>query len=145
MVTKEFTVHTSLSPEQVMELFTDFGPDRPSRWPNIDEAHFKVHDSGPGWAEVSEGTASGWERGRYSWDTEAGTIMIDTLDSNLWGPGSSWRYDLSSASGGTDVKVTLTRVAKSFGGRVVAALIPLVGAPVLRRQFRSVLAKAESS
>jgi hypothetical protein len=40
MPSTQFTVHTSLSPSAVMVLFTDFGPDRASRWPNIDEAHF---------------------------------------------------------------------------------------------------------
>jgi hypothetical protein len=36
----QFTVHTSLSPSDVMSLFTDFAPDRASRWPNVDEDHF---------------------------------------------------------------------------------------------------------
>ena len=44
MPSTQFTVHTSLSPDQVMTLFTDFGPDRVSRWPNLDEAHFTVHE-----------------------------------------------------------------------------------------------------
>ena len=144
MPTTRFTVHTSLSPRQVMGLFTDFGSDRASRWPNVDDAHFKVHDLGSDWAEVTEGNALGWERERYASDAAAGTITIDTLDSNLWAPGSGWRYELKPASGGTDVQVTLTRVAKSFRGRLVGALIPIAGARTLGRQFRSVLTKAES-
>ena len=140
----QFTVHTSLTPSEVMALFTDFGPDRASRWPNVDEAHFTVHDQGPGWAEVTEGNSLGWERERYSWDADAGTITIDTLDSNLWSPGSGWRYQLTPTAGGTDVQVTLTRVPRSFLGRVVGALIPIVGARTLGRQFESVLRHAES-
>ena len=42
-----------------MMLITDFGPDRASRWANVDAAHFKVHDQGPEWAEVTEGNAMG--------------------------------------------------------------------------------------
>jgi hypothetical protein len=144
MPTTRFTVHTSLSPSDVMGLFTDFGPDRATRWPNVDAAHFKVHDVGPDWAEVTEGNAMGWERERYAWDAAAGTVTIDTLDSNLWGPNSGWRYELTPAAGGTDVQVTLTRVAKSLRGRLIGALIPLVGARTLGSQFRSVLRKAES-
>ena len=144
MPTTRFTVHTSLSPSDVMTLFTDFGPDRASRWPNVDDAHFKVHEVGPDWAEVTEGNAMGWERERYSWDPAAGTISIDTLDSNLWGPRSGWRYDLTPAGGGTDVHVMLTREAKSFRGRLIGALIPLLGARTLSKQFQSVLRKAES-
>jgi hypothetical protein len=78
--------HTSLSPSAVMAVITDFGPDRARWWPNVDEAHIKRHDQGPDWAEVTEGTGMGWEREHYSWDVTAGTVTIDTLDSNLWGP-----------------------------------------------------------
>ena len=99
MSSTTFTVHTSLSPNEVMALMTDFGPTRVANWPNIDEAHFEVHETGPDWAEVTEGTAMGWERERYSWDAAAGTIAIETLDSNLWAPGSGWRYQLTPADG----------------------------------------------
>ena len=144
MPTTRFTVHTSLSPSEVVGLFTDFGPDRASRWPNVDDAHFKVHELGPDWAEVTEGNKMGWERERYSWNAAAGTVAIDTLDSNLWGPGSGWRYELAESAAGTDVQVTLTRVGKSFRGKLIGALIPIAGARTLGKQFRSVLRKAES-
>ena len=145
MPSTQFTVHTTLSPEEVVTLFTDFGPDRARRWPNIDAAHFQVHDQGPGWAEVTEGTAMGWERERYSWDAAAGTVTIDTLDSNLWAPGSTWRYRLTPAQGGTDVEVSLVRVPRGLRGRLVGALIPIAGSRVLGKQFQSVLRKAESA
>jgi hypothetical protein len=144
MPSTRFTVHTSLSPSEVLELITDFGPDRARHWPNIDEAHFEVHDQGPDWAEVTEGNAMGWERERYSWDTAAGTVAIDTLDSNLWAVGSGWRYVLTPSGSGTDVQVTLTRVAGSLKGRLVGLLIPVVGGRVLGKQFESVFRKAES-
>ena len=127
-----------------MELFTDFGPDRARHWPNVDDSHFEVHDQGPDWAEVTEGNKMGWERERYTWDTEAGTIAIETLDSNLWGAGSGWRYELTPTTSGTDVRVSLTRVPRSLVGRMVGALIPIAGARTLGRQFRSVLRKAET-
>ena len=144
MPSTQFTVHTSLSVPEVVELLTDFGPERAQRWANIDEARFQVHDQGPGWAEVTEGNGVAWERERYTWDASAGTVTVDTLDSNLWGPGSGWRYVLTAADGGTDVQVRLTRTASSLRGRLVGALIPVVGKPALRRQFQSVLRKAEA-
>jgi hypothetical protein len=146
MASTHFTVHTSLSPSDVMAVLTDFGPDRARWWPNVDEAHFKVHDQGTDWAEVTEGTGMGWERERYSWDAAAGTVTIETLDSNLWGPGSGWRYALTptAGDGGTDMSVTLERVPKSFKARVLASLIPIAGGRVLGRQFESVLRKAEA-
>jgi hypothetical protein len=144
MPSTQFTVHTSLSPSEVMTLFTDFGPARASRWPNVSESHFELHDQGPDWAEVTEGNAMGWERERYSWDAEGGTVTIDTLDSNLWATGSGWRYQLTPAGEGTDVRVTLTRVPRSWRGRLIGALIPIAGARALGKQFRSVLRNAET-
>jgi len=144
MPTTQFTVRTSLSPSEVMAVLTDFGPKRAEVWPNVDEAHFKVHEVGPDWAEVTEGTATGWERERYDWDAAAGTLTIETLDSNLWGPGSGWRYQLTPAADGTEVHVTLTRAPKSFVGSLLGVLIPIVGARTLGKQLRSVLQKAES-
>lgn len=144
MATTHFTVHTSLSPSQTLAVITDFGPDRARWWPNVDDAHFTVHDQGPGWAEVTEGTGMGWERERYSWDAAAGTVTIETLDSNLWGPGSSWHYQLTPAGDGTDLKVTLNRKPNSLKGKLVAGLIPLVGARMLAKQFETVLRRAEA-
>jgi hypothetical protein len=144
MATTTFTVHTSLTPSDVMSVITDFGPDRARWWPNVDEAHFTVHDQGPDWAEVTEGTSMGWERERYSWDAASGIVTIETLDSNLCGPGSSWRYELTPAAQGTDLRVTLNRVPNSFKGKVVAALIPIAGSRALGKQFQTVLRRAES-
>jgi hypothetical protein len=127
-----------------MAVITDFGPDRARWWPNVDEAHFRLHDRRLDWAELTEGTGLGWERERYSWDAAAGTVTINTLDSNLWGPGSGWRYELIPAAEGTDLVVSLTRVPNSLKGRFVAALIPIAGARTLGRQFQSVLRRAES-
>jgi hypothetical protein len=138
-----FTVHTSLTPDEVLTLLTDFGPERVSRWPNIDQAHFAVHDRGETWAEVTEGNTLGWERERYAWDAAAGTVTVETLESNLWGPGSGWEYRLLPADGGTDLHVTLNRRGRSLRGRLVGALIPFAGARALGRQFQSVLGAAE--
>ena len=143
MPSTRFTVHTSLPPGEVLTLLTDFGPDRVTRWPNIDEAHFAVHDRGETWAEVTEGNALGWERERYAWDAGAGIVTVDTLESNLWGPGSGWEYRLVPADDGTDVHVTLNRNGKSLRGRLVGALIPVAGARTLGKQLGSVLGQAE--
>jgi hypothetical protein len=144
MPTTRFSCHTTLSPSEVMTVLTDFGPDRASRWPNVDEAHFSLHELGPDWAEVTEGNRLAWERERYSWDATAGMVTIETLDSNVWRPGIGWRYRLTPADGGTDVHVSLTRAPTSFRGRLVGVLVSLVGARALGRQFQSVLRKAEA-
>lgn len=143
MAQTQFTVHTSLPSAEVLRVITDFGPDRSQWWPNVDEAHFQVHDQGPDWAEVTEGTSMGWERERYSWDAAAGSITIETLDSNLWAVGSGWRYRLTPVANGTDLHVTLTRVPRSLTGRLLSWVIPLAGARTLGKQFEAVMRRAE--
>jgi hypothetical protein len=144
MPTTRFTVHTSLQPAEVLTVITDFGPDRAKRWPNVDPAHFAVHGQGEGWAEVTEGTSMGWERERYDWDAASGVVTIKTLDSNLWAVGSGWRYELAAAGDGTDLHVTLHRIPRSLTGRLVGALIPVLGSRALAAQFRTVLRRAEA-
>jgi hypothetical protein len=144
MARAHFTVHTTLTPDAVLKVLTDFGPERSRWWPNIDDAHFTVHEQGPDWAEVTEGTSLAWERERYSWDAAAGTVEVQTLESNTWGPGSGWRYELSPVGGGTDVHVTVTRVPRSLVGRLISAIFPLIGGRTLGRQLESVLRAAES-
>ena len=91
MATTRFTVHTSLSPSEAMAVITDFGPKRSRWWPNVDDAHFRVHGQGPDWAEVTEGSGMGWERERYSWDAASGSGTRDNLRANLWRPGRGGR------------------------------------------------------
>ena len=143
MPTVRFTVNTTLSPPEAMTVITDFGPDRATRWPNVNDANFTVHERGADWVEVTEGNALGWERERYSWDAAHGTVTVDTLESNLWGPGSGWRYELAPADEGTDVNVTVTRLPNSVRGRLIAALLSLGGSRTLRKQLQSVMRTAE--
>ena len=141
----EFSLQTALPPEAVLTALTDFGPTRAEVWPNIDSAHFKVHDQGPGWAEVTEGSsvAGGvWERERYTWDAAALTVSVETLDSNTWGPGSRWDYRLTpDTSGGTTIQVTAVRNGKGWKGRLIGFGLSLAGPRMLRSQMEQALAR----
>jgi hypothetical protein len=132
----------------VLAALTDFGPGRTKAWPNIDDQHFKLHDQGPGWAEVTEGSsvAGGvWEREKYTWDSSAGTVAVETMDSNTWGPGSRWDYKLSTtADGGTSVDVTVERNGKGWKGRLIELGLVAVGARTLRSQMEQALARSAS-
>jgi hypothetical protein len=118
-----FQLETRLAPEMVLAILTDFGPRRATVWPNIDDQHFRVHEHGPGWADVTEGSsvAGGvWEREKYTWDDARGTVAVETIDSNTWGPGSRWDYKLSPvAHGGTKIDVTIQRHGKGWKGRLI--------------------------
>jgi hypothetical protein len=142
-----FRVETELPPAAVLAALTDFGPRRAEVWPNVDSQHFKVHDQGPGWAEVTEGSAVAggvWERERYSWDATAGTVAVETLDSNTWGPGSRWDYKLSAAptGKGTLVDVDVVRNGKGLKGGLLGLVLALGGTGIIRSQMQQALSRA---
>ena len=140
-----FRVATELAPEAVLAALTDFGPERAKRWPNIDERHFKVHGHGPGWAEVTEGSsvAGGvWERERYSWDAAKGTVAVETLDSNTWGPGSRWDYRIApTPRGGSEIDVSVFRIGKGWKGRLIEVGLVAAGTRMLRSQMERAMGR----
>lgn len=141
-----FRLETMLSPDRVLAAITDFGPRRAQVWPNIDEQHFQLHGQGPGWADVTEGSSAAggvWERERYTWDAMAGTVSVETTDSNIWGAGSRWDYKLSpTAHGGTEINVRVERRGKAWKGRLIELGLLAVGARTLRRQMERALARS---
>jgi hypothetical protein len=145
MPTIHFELESRLAPEAVLAALTDFSPSRAEVWPNIDSDHFKLHGQGPGWAEVTEGSAVAggvWERERYSWDAGAGTVAVETLDSNTWGPGSRWDYRLTPGmSGGTRIEVTAVRNGKGVKGGLIGVLLSLAGTGMIRSQLEQALAR----
>jgi hypothetical protein len=141
-----FRIETKLAPGAVVAALTDFGPGRSKVWPNIDAEHFKLHDEGPGWADVTEGSsvAGGvWERERYTWDGTAGVVTVETIDSNTWGPGSRWDYRLNpTAQGGTNIEVSVERRGKGLKGKLIELGLMLAGANMLRSQMEQALARS---
>lgn len=141
-----FHIDTTLPPDAVLAVLTDFGPRRAKVWPNIDDQHFRVHGQGPGWADVTEGSsiAGGvWEREKYAWDAAKGHVAVETVDSNTWGPGSRWDYQLTpTAQGGTEIEVTIKRHGKGWKGRLIELGLAAAGARLLRSQMEQALARS---
>ena len=133
---------TPLPPDKVLGVLTDFSDRRPVIWPNIDHDHFRVHDQGPGWADVTEGNVLAWERNRYEWNADAGEVTVTAVESDSWAPGSRWRYRLQpSAAGGTQVDVTVVRTGRGLRGKLLGSLLSVFGVRVLRSDMEKVLAR----
>ena len=60
MATIHFTTTTTATPEQFTAAVTDFGPGRSQLFGNTDDSQLVVHDSGPDWADVTEGKGPAW-------------------------------------------------------------------------------------
>jgi hypothetical protein len=141
----EFDVDTRVPSDRFIAALTDFSPRRAEIWPNIDAQHLKVHEVGPDWADVTEGSslAGGvWERNRYDWSTP-GTVRVETTESNTWRPGSFWLYKVEPTGTGSRINVTVDRRPATFRGRLVAVLLVIAGRRALRGATEQVLRKLD--
>jgi hypothetical protein len=140
-------VQTAIPPEALVQALTDFSPDRPKRWRNIDPAYYKVHELGNSWADVTEGSgfAGGlWERTRYDW-SQPGVVTATLKESNAFAPGSYWKYQIApDGKGGSRVTCTVLRLGKGAKGRVVATLAGLFGKRMFQKDFERMLGQIAS-
>jgi hypothetical protein len=74
---------TTATPEQFVAGLTDFGPGRSKLFGNSADDDLKVHDQGPDWADVTEGSRGNWERLHYDW-SDPKRVVLTTTDSNAW-------------------------------------------------------------
>jgi hypothetical protein len=124
---------TTATPEQFVAGLTDFGPGRSTLFGNSADDYLKVHDLGPGHADVTEGSRGIWERLRYDW-SDPNRIVMTTTDSNIWGGNSGHTYTLSrQPDGTTDVDAVVVREGKNLKGRVLAIVIGTIGQRALER------------
>src|SRR5262245_42930754 len=142
------TIHvretTTATPEQFVAAVTDFGPGRSELFGNSTDGYLKVHDQGPGFADVTEGSRGIWERLRYDW-SDPGRIVMTTTDSNLWGGRSGHTYTFTRRPDGrTDVDAVVVREGKNLKGRLVAALLVVGGKSFLGGTFKKTVRAIEA-
>jgi hypothetical protein len=135
MPTVRLHMTSALSAPELMAVLTDFTSARPNVWPSIDADHFEVHAVGDTWAEVTEGTASAWERARYEWDNQRRRVTVTTHESKVFGPGGGWVFQLTPEASGTRIDAELTRRPTTFTRRLLAALLPLVAPRALKKSL----------
>jgi hypothetical protein len=144
MATFDITETTTATPEQFLAGLTDFSPGRSEIWGNSADSFLKVYDSGDTWADVTEGSNGVWERLRYDWSNPL-DIVLTTTDSNAWGKNSGHRYTLTPlADGRTSVQLVTVRDGIHVKGRLLGALLPLVGKGFVAKAFRNALRAIEA-
>jgi hypothetical protein len=134
------SVTSPLPPLEALQRLTDFSPSRAENWAGVDDNNLKVHGQGDDWAEVTEGNKIGWERQRYTWDATAGTVSAVTLNSNIWAPGSGWNYTIMPEGTGSRVEVTAVRKGDGIKGKLVGALLSLIGKRAISSSTAAALA-----
>jgi hypothetical protein len=144
MSTIHLTQTTTATPEQFLAGLTDFGPGRSELFGNSADGYLKVHDQGPGYADVTEGSSGIWERLRYDW-SDPRHVVLTTTDSNLWGGHSGHTYTLTRRPDGTTgVDVVVVRDGKNLKGRLIAIVVGSVGKGVLAKALANTVKAIEA-
>ena len=141
------TIHlhetTTATPEQFLAALTDFGSGRAKLFSATSDEFLKVHERGPTFADVTEGTGSAWERLRYDW-SDPHRVVMKTVDSNLWGGASGHVYTITrNAQGTTDVDAVVVREGKNAKGRVTGLLLGTVAKGVLAKALANTVKAVE--
>ena len=126
MTAIHFTEVTTSTPEQFIAGLTDFGPGRSKLFANSHDDYLQVHDQGPGFADVTEGSGGVWERLHYDW-SDPNHVVLTTTDSNVWGGDSGHTYTFTRrADGRTEIDVVIVRDGKNAQGPAARARLQVL-------------------
>jgi hypothetical protein len=130
-------IDSDVPAEQVFAAATDFSEQRPKLWPNISREFWQLHDSGPNWADVTEGSPSVWAREHYEWSDNR--IVGTTQDSNVWKPGGTWTLTVHPHNGsGSHIHIDLDRRFSGKGWLFYPA-VALFGRRMFERNLQKTL------
>jgi hypothetical protein len=129
----EFDFHTRATPEQVVDILTDFSPNRPDRWPQLSPKWYEVYSVGETSADVREGQDRPvfWAKEHYDWSTP-GKVTWTVIESEALAPGSYCSVEAKPAQGGgSDIHMIWDRTARNLMGNAAAFLMRFAGAKIL--------------
>jgi len=136
------------APERFVAALTDFGPRRSTLFGNSQGSYLTVHEVGPDWAEVTEGSTAGgglWQRYRYDWSVP-GEVRLEVLDSNAFGKGSYWVYRVTpDGDGGCLIALHIHRNPTTAKGRLVDLALRVMGTRFFDRDLRATVARLEAA
>jgi hypothetical protein len=143
MATLHFKQTTTITPAQFLAGLVDFGPGRSRLFANSADAQLKIHDQGPDWIDVTEGSGGIWERLRYDW-SDPRRIVMTTTDSNVWGGASGHTYTLTpQPDGTTEIDAVVIREGKNLKGRLLGLVLGSVGKRALSKAFANTVKAIE--
>jgi hypothetical protein len=101
----EFDFVTTATPDQVIELMTDFSPNRPHRWPAYSVKAYEVYRLGETEADIREGQdfPKLWATWHYDWST-AGTVTLTVVASDAMAAGGNGDTDGTGRGGGGGIR-----------------------------------------
>lgn len=133
----EFTVETTAPPEKVLAAAKDFTDNRPEIWPGISRKFYEIHEVGPEFAEVTEGSdvlGGVWARERYEWP-ESNKVTGRVVDSNIFASGI-WEITVTPRDGGGSKVHVLNDRQPKGKGRLLAPIMALFGERLLAKDLK---------
>jgi hypothetical protein len=136
----EFDFVTTATPDQVIELMTDFSPSRPHRWPASSVKAFEVYRSGETDADIREGQdfPKLWATWHYDWATP-GSVTLTITDSDALAPGGYMKLTAAPrAGGGSAVHGEWEQTSKNLKGLIAVTTMRFVGRRFLSSYYKKV-------
>jgi hypothetical protein len=144
MSTIKMHATTVATPEQYTAALTDFGPGRSQIFGNSADSYLKVHEEGPGHADVTEGSGGVWERLAYDW-TDPKHVTAQTTDSNAWGGHSGHSYVYTrNPDGTTGIDYVVVREGKNAKGKFLGIVLGSIGKSKLVKAFEKSVKAVEA-
>jgi hypothetical protein len=136
----EFDFVTTATPEQVIELMTDFSPSRPHRWPASSVKAFEVYHLGETEADIREGQdfPKLWATWHYDWSTP-GSVTLTVTDSGALDPGSYMTLTATpGAEAGSAVHGEWEQTSKNLTALIGVTIMRFIGPRFLASYYKKV-------
>jgi hypothetical protein len=136
----EFDFVTTATPDQVVEVMTDFSPNRPHRWPALSAKGYEVYHVGQSEADVREGQnfPKLWAKWHYDWSTP-GTVTLTIVEGDAMQAGSHMSLAASpTAAGGSSVHGVWDQTSKNLMGTLGVATMRIIGPKFMSSYYKKV-------
>jgi hypothetical protein len=137
--TFEFDFVTTATPEQVVELMTDFSPNRPHRWPASSVDAFEVYRIGDTDADIREGQdfPKLWAKWHYDW-AEPNSVVLTIIESDALEAGGFMSMTATPHDGGSAVHGVWQQSSKSVRGLAAVIMMRAIGPRFLSSYYKKV-------
>ena len=136
----EFDFATTATPDQVIELMTDFSASRPHRWPASSVEAFEVYRLGETEADIREGQdfPKLWAMWHYDWSIP-GSVTLTVTESAALAPGSYMTLTATPrAEGGSAVHGEWEQTSKNLVALIGVAAMRVIGPRFLSSYYKKV-------
>jgi hypothetical protein len=135
-----FDFVTTAKPDQVIELMTDFSPNRVHRWPASSAKAFEVYHLGETEADIREGQdfPKLWATWHYDWSTP-GSVSLTITQSDTLQPGGYLTLTATTrVAGGSAVHGEWEQTSKNLSGLIAVTMMRFIGPRLLSSYYKKV-------